>query len=261
MTRDDYGGQRANMEDESMQRTLACQAAVVWPHERRLLAMHVPGARVLDVGCGTGEILRRVRVELAPRFAVGVDLFAGHLGRAEPPVARADGFRLPFPDGTFELVLVRHLLQALPDPVPLLRECGRVLARGGHLHVLAEDYAAILFDVDDYTVANHFVEVAPRFRDKGTDLYQGRRALRHMREAGFLDVQVDPVLVDNQTGDCEALAGVFRNWSTGYSETLAELLDVPVAEVERRFAAMAAAALDPERYVAWLLFAVGGRKG
>jgi ubiquinone/menaquinone biosynthesis C-methylase UbiE len=261
MTSRDYGGQRANMEHESMERTLACQAAVVWPHERALIAKHAPGARLLDVGCGTGEILRRVRAELAPRLAVGVDLFAGHLRRAEPPVARADGFRLPFPDDTFDLVLVRHLLQALADPVPLLRECRRVLARGGRIHVIAEDYAAILLDVEDYEVANHFVEVAPRFRAKGTDLYQGRRALRHLREAGFLDVRVDPVLVDNQTGDREALAGVFRHWSAGYAETLAGLLGVPVPEVERRFAAMEAAALDEERYAAWLLFAVGGRKG
>jgi len=54
---------------------------------------------------------------------------------------------------------------------------------------------------------------------------------------------------------------VFRHWSEGYAATLAGLLGVPVAEVERRFAAMAAAALDRERYTAWLLFAVGGRKG
>ena len=32
----DYGGQRANMEHESMERTLECQAAVVWPQERRV---------------------------------------------------------------------------------------------------------------------------------------------------------------------------------------------------------------------------------
>ena len=164
MTCRDYGGQRANMEHESMERTLACQAEVVWPRERTLLAKHAPGACLLDVGCGTGEILRRVRAELAPRLAIGVDLFGGHLRRAEPPVARADGFRLPFPDEAFDLVLVRHLLQALPDPVPFLRECRRVLGRGGRLHVLAEDYATILFDVEDYAVANHFVEVAPRFR-------------------------------------------------------------------------------------------------
>ena len=54
---------------------------------------------------------------------------------------------------------------------------------------------------------------------------------------------------------------MFRHWSAGYAETLAGLLGVTVPEVERRFAAMEAAALDEERYAAWLLFAVGGRKG
>lgn len=256
MTLRDYGGQRAAMEDASMADTLACQAAVVWPKERALLPA---GDRVLDLGCGTGEILRRLRAERSPRLAVGLDMFGGHLRRAAPPVVRGDGFRAPFADGTFDLVLIRHLLQAHRNPIPLLREARRLLAPGGCLYLLVEDYAAILFDTEDYAVANHFAEVAPPFRDKGTDLYQGRKAFRQMREAGFANVRVEPFVVDSLTCDREALAGVFRHWSTGYAETLAGLLGVPTAEMERRMGAMAEASLDPDRYTAWLLFAVTGR--
>ena len=86
--REDYGGQRANMEDDSMRGTLAAQAEVVWPVERRILRGRYGAdlGRVLDLGCGTGQILRRVREEFGCR-GVGVDLFAGHLRHATGPVA------------------------------------------------------------------------------------------------------------------------------------------------------------------------------
>jgi len=254
----DYGGQRRNMEDASMAGTLAHQAALIWPREREVLRRRLehPPACVLDVGCGTGEILRRFRDDFAPRRIVGLDLYPGHLRSAPPPVARGDGFRAPFADGTFDLVLVRHLLQALPDPPALLREARRMLRPGGRLHLLVEDYAGLIFDVEDHEVADHFREVAPLFRRKGTDLYQGRRAPRHLREAGFADVSVDPILVDNQTAAREDFAAVLRYWRDGYATTLAGLLGKPEADVRRRFDLMIENVRDPSRYAAWLLFAV-----
>ena len=246
----DYGGQRRNMEDDSMAGTLACQARLIWPKEVELLRRNPP-ASVLDVACGTGEILRRVREEFAPARAVGIDLYRGHLDTAEPPVVLGDGFRLPFADKAFDLVLVRHILQALPDPVPLLAEARRV---GRRIHVVAEDYAGILIDTADAATENHFTDVTPLFRPRGTDLYQGRRAYRHLAEAGFRDITVAPLLVDNVSDDREAFAGVMRHWKLGYATTLAGLLGVPDAEVERRFDLMIDAIKDPRRYASWLLF-------
>ena len=260
--RGNYGGQRANMEDESMRGTLAAQAEVIWPIERRILVArygNAPG-RVLDVGCGTGEILRRLRNEFECSSAVGVDLFTGHLRHALSPVARADGHRLPFGEAAFDLVLVRHLLQALPDPVALLREAHRVLRPGGRIHVLAEDYMGLFFDAGDAATENHFPEVQPPFRERGTDLYEGRRTYRHLRQAGFQVDRVDPVLVDNLTADRGALAAIFHHWKEGYAATLADLTGRTEAEMRRRFEAMEANVLDPDRYCAWLLFALDARK-
>jgi SAM-dependent methyltransferase len=258
----DYGGQRANMEHDSMRGTLAAQARVVWPVERRLLeSRHGTSlGRVLDVGCGTGEILRRLRADFDCRLLVGADLFAGHLRFAPAPVVLADGHTLPFDDGSFDLVLVRHLLQALPDPTALLAEAHRVLAPGGRIHVVAEDYLGIFFDADDAAVENHFAEVQPSFLPSGTDLYQGRRALRHLRAAGFRRVQVDPLFLDNQSADRDSLAAVFRHWGEGYASTLAALSGRSEDEMVRRFSKMEKIARDPDRYCAWLLFALDGVK-
>lgn len=258
MSGGDYGGQRRNMEHETMVGTLAHQAALIWPHERDVLRRRLPGPPgcVLDLGCGTGEVLRRFRADFAPQRIVGLDLFAGHLRRAPPPVVLGDGFAAPFRDATFDLVLVRHLLQALPDPPALLREARRLLRPGGRVHLLVEDYAGLLFDVEDHEVADNFREVTPLFRREGTDLYQGRRAPRHLREAGFRDVAVDPIVVDNQTTARSDFAGVLAYWRDGYAATLAALLGKAEAEVRRRFDLMIENVLDPSRYAAWLLFAV-----
>ncbi len=257
----DYGGQRSNMEDDSMRGTLAAQANVIWPREREILKRrHGPRlGRVLDLACGTGEILRRVREEFKPRLATGLDLFRGHLLLSRRPVVQGDGYRAPFRDGAFDLVLVRHVLQALPDPATLLREVRRLLAPNGRAHLLVEDYAAILFDVEDYETADHFHEVAPRFRGRGTDLYQGRRVVRHLREAGFSRIAVEPLLVDNLTADREELAKVFHYWCEGYAAILAEVTGRAEAEIRRRFAAMIENVRDPDRYAAWILFAVDAR--
>ena len=92
----------------------------------------MPGGRILEVGCGTGQILRRVR-RFAPA-ALGVDLSHGMLQRArarELPVAQASALQLPFADERFDLVYSFKVLPHVPDLRGALREIERVLAPGG----------------------------------------------------------------------------------------------------------------------------------
>ena len=58
--------QAKEMADESMVRNLAAQMEAIWPQEEPIFRRHpLPQApRILDVGCGTGEIASR----LAPLF-------------------------------------------------------------------------------------------------------------------------------------------------------------------------------------------------
>ncbi|MFQ5843921.1 MAG: methyltransferase domain-containing protein [Planctomycetota bacterium] len=171
---------------------------------------------------------------------------------------RKDGYALPFASGSFDLVLVRHLLQAVEQPVALLREAGRVLRPGGRAHLLVEDYAAVLFDIEEGGLVDCFAAVTPLFRRRGTDLYQGRRAYRQLREAGFGEVSVAPIVVDTLNTDREVFASIFRHWRDGYAATLAGMLGKTEPELRRRFDLRIEAALDPGRYAAWLLFAVTG---
>ena len=90
-----------------------------WEAELALLLRVVadlPAARVLDVGCGTGYLTRRLRGRV-----FGLDQSPSMLGRArhQAPHARllrGDALALPFPDAAFERVFAAHLYgHLLPD--------------------------------------------------------------------------------------------------------------------------------------------------
>ncbi|MFC7139705.1 class I SAM-dependent methyltransferase [Halosimplex aquaticum] len=82
--------------------------------------------RVLDVGCGTGE-LTRVLAEESGGEVVGADVDPELLSVASEfaPVVRADATRLPFAADAFDLVVCQALLINLPDPVGAVREFAR----------------------------------------------------------------------------------------------------------------------------------------
>lgn len=92
---------------------------------------------VLDLGCGRGYWLRRMRsAGLRP---VGIEHDQDRTADAlrQAPVAVADGAELPFADTSVGLVWCIHVLHHLEEPDRVLREVRRVLRPGGHL-ILAE---------------------------------------------------------------------------------------------------------------------------
>jgi ubiquinone/menaquinone biosynthesis C-methylase UbiE len=97
------------------------------------------GKRVLEVGCGTGLLLRRV-AEFAGS-AVGVDLSPGMLEQAKArgfEVHEGSATALPFPDASFDVTYSFKVLAHVPDIETALREMARVTRPGGH--VIAEFY-------------------------------------------------------------------------------------------------------------------------
>ena len=100
---------------------------------------HVPaGGRVLDLGCGTGELARQLA---ASRLRVtGCDISANMLSRAAAAdsagaaewVPLQPGWQaLPFAPASFDAVVAASVLEYVDSPAAVLGECARVLRPGG----------------------------------------------------------------------------------------------------------------------------------
>lgn len=105
-------------------------------------ALPQPAGRILEVGAGSGGIA--VPLAEAGCSITAVEVGFEHLERLRNyamdrgltiPVVQADGRRLPFAEGTFDVVLLASVVHLASEPGPLLREAERVCADGGTLLV------------------------------------------------------------------------------------------------------------------------------
>lgn len=97
--------------------------AAVLPHLR---------GRVLDVGCGTNDLLKRYRAALdspAAEQSVGVDVFDW----PGADLLVTDSADLPYADDGFDTVAIVAALNHIPNRAAVLRECRRLLRPGGRI--------------------------------------------------------------------------------------------------------------------------------
>lgn len=109
--------------------------------EVELVERYARGKDALEVGCGTGLILDRVRK--FARHAHGIDLSGGMLARAAErglPVAQASATALPMTNASVDVAYAFKVLAHIPDISGALAEMARVVRPGGW--VLAEFYNA-----------------------------------------------------------------------------------------------------------------------
>lgn len=145
---------------------------------------------LLDIGCGSGWLLRRMR-----------DLGWSVEGVDSDPIvvknARKEGLQVrlgtleaqQYPDGHFDAITMSHLIEHVYDPLQLLRECRRILKLGGRLIVVtpnAESWGHRIFK-------NNYLHLdPPRHLHIFTPL-----SLCHLAEkAGFLKPKISTVIRD-----------------------------------------------------------------
>jgi ubiquinone/menaquinone biosynthesis C-methylase UbiE len=164
----------------------------------RVLAKYLPadgsGLSLLDVGCGTGHHLARLR-ERGYNVA-GVDGSAEmleHARRNNPgcELRAGDVDALPFEDNRFDVTLCVEVLRYLADPQKCVNEMARVLRPGG----VCITTAAPLLSLNGYWLVNRLAGALPvknlvRLRQYFTTM---GRLRRQFRAAGFRDVVIEGV--------------------------------------------------------------------
>ncbi|MER7486991.1 methyltransferase domain-containing protein [Streptomyces sp. NPDC126497] len=102
-----------------------------------------PGARVLDLGCGTGRPALRI-ADRTGADVTGISISHKQVERATALAAdrgladrvrfeRADAMDLPFGEDSFDAVIALESIIHMPDRAHVLRQVGRVLRPGGRL--------------------------------------------------------------------------------------------------------------------------------
>lgn len=103
---------------------------------RQVVAEFVAGYRVLEVGCGDGNVLRFLERACPDGVVVGMDYFQEGLAyareRCSCPLVQGDLALPPF-GKTFHLIGIFDVLEHLPDDRQVLRDLWRILDEGGRL--------------------------------------------------------------------------------------------------------------------------------
>ncbi|MFF4506079.1 class I SAM-dependent methyltransferase [Streptomyces sp. NPDC001401] len=137
----DWDAEAATFDDEPDHGLRDPQARRAWA-ERLLSWLPERASDVLDLGCGTGSLSLLAseqghRVTGVDSSAPMVDLARAKLAGRDAAFLVGDAAAPPVGEQRFDVVLVRHLLWALPDPGRVLRHWRELVRPGGRL-VLVE---------------------------------------------------------------------------------------------------------------------------
>ena len=161
-----------------------------------------PGQRILDAGCGLGEVARELAAAVAPDGeVVALDLSAATVQAAAQrhdgsPVRYLTGdvAALAFPDASFDAVRSERVLQHLAEPDAAIAELVRVTRPGGRVCLIDTDWESLTVDgLPDELVATMREAVLAGTRRRGHLPEMGRTLRRRLNRAGLADVTAQPV--------------------------------------------------------------------
>jgi len=145
------------------------------------------GGRVLDVGCGVGQVVKRLKE--AGCDAWGVDVSAPNIERAREISSQCqlyDGRTLPFPDGHFASAGALNVLEHVDEPEAFLAELARVVEVGGRVVVSSPNFFRAL----------GFRDYHPKMRGLGNKWRNWRRLRAKRRQ---MRVEPEQVRFDRMT--------------------------------------------------------------
>ncbi len=114
------------------------------------LASYLKGHKILDVGCGSGDITLELIKVMKVKEAIGIDLTEESIETCKRKGIDArkvdvEKDRLPFEDNYFDVVFCLEVIEHLYDPIHLLMETRRILKSGGFLVISTPNLASCVF--------------------------------------------------------------------------------------------------------------------
>lgn len=158
--------------------------------------------RVLDAGCGSGSITRAIARVVKDGAAVGLDRDSSYIDFAKR-TASAEGLgnasfeigdvlRMPFEDGSFDIVWSKHLLQWVAGRQQALAEFVRVAKPGGRVVCCNFDrFCLAHYPVDKQLQADFEKWFSAANQAFGFDNDIGRKLPGMFQTAGLKDIEVD----------------------------------------------------------------------
>lgn len=166
---------------------------------------YTAGARVLEVGCGTGEQTLTLAASSPEADFVSVELSAQSLamardracqtGLANVAFVRGDLFALPFAEGRFDHAFICFVLEHLVEPERALAAIHRLVRPGGTVTVMEGDHGSCYFHPETEAARDAWESLIAVQRHAGGDALIGRRLYPLLAGAGFADVSVAPKMV------------------------------------------------------------------
>jgi len=201
----------------------------VWTRDLRVYLFEQAGLakahRVLEVGCGTGAVLRELNT---PASLHGLDLEPASLAECRihaPAVSltQGDGFSLPYADKSFDIAYCHFLLLWVNDPLQVVREMARV---SDVVLALAEpDYSQRVDEPSALKVLGEWQ--AESLRRQGANPSFGAQLAETFHQAGINIIETGPI----QSG---AVMRSVEDWENEWAVIEADLDGwIPSVEIQR----------------------------
>lgn len=166
------------------------------------------GQRAIDVGCGLGTAARDIAARVAPDgHAIGFDLSAAMIAEARRRAAtlgaaatfqEASVEALPVETGSIHAYRAERLYQHVPNVAAALAEARRVLAPGGRIVLIDQDWDVAVLDANDLEISREIHRAFCNSLVQGTI---GRRIRRLLLDAGFVEVEVQAETVTSANAE------------------------------------------------------------